>query len=252
MAAQSGSSSTTSSDLTSLIHINGTAEIKASGSRPMEQAMTAIGQEYGIVVNYEDPIYQDADLVDDTDPKWRAGHPEEKSVTRPRGGAFSDSYTDNLATPSQYPNLLQKIVADYNQKGSLVRFKVVADHASQFSVFPESGTPLDSPVELPAGVLTIADEVSALSDAVSRSSGIRVVVGMIPIGLARQTTHQEDGKPMTARIKLARILGSSEIPLTWRLLYDADSNQYFLNYSGARQSWTNANGDKNARPLRQH
>jgi hypothetical protein len=217
----------------------------------MEQAITVVSQEYGVVVDYEDPVYQNADLVDDTDPRWKAEHPGGKSVTRPRGGAFSDSYSDDLATPLRHQELLRRITEDYNQNSGTGKFKLVKEDGTRFDLVPESGTPLDATVELPEGNPSLADAVFALASAVSKSSGPRVVVGMMPIGLARQTTYQEDGKPMVARAKLANILSGSPAPLVWRLLYDADSNRYFLSYSVARQSSTNANGEKVLTPLHQ-
>jgi hypothetical protein len=151
----------------------------------------------------------------------------------------------------RHQELLRRITEDYNQNSGTGKFKLVKEDGTRFDLVPESGTPLDATVELPEGNPSLADAVFALASAVSKSSGPRVVVGMMPIGLARQTTYQEDGKPMVARAKLANILSGSPVPLVWRLLYDADSNRYFLNYSVARQSSTNANGEKVLTPLHQ-
>ena len=54
-------------------HHAGSATVVANDPRPLFQAITAVREEYGWVVDYEEPPYfSKYDLVDTTDPAWRA------------------------------------------------------------------------------------------------------------------------------------------------------------------------------------
>jgi len=91
------------------------------------QAVEAISQEYGWIVDFEDPLYQSHfDLVDATDPEWRASHPNEKGATRVSGGLFQSSFPEPSSIPSgnAEEQVLQKLVADYNSSGNPGKFSV--------------------------------------------------------------------------------------------------------------------------------
>jgi hypothetical protein len=231
---------------------NGLATVASNDPRPLDQAIIAVREEYGLLVDYEDPIYTAADLVDDTDPAWKETHPGRPSVTRVRGNSFSSSYSEATVTfPASREEPLRKILSDYNQSGNPGQFKLVKENKSRFAVVPLLATPLDEVESLNAGLYTLADAVSALAAAISNTSHIRVVVGSMPLGPVSQGTYRDDGKPELARNKLASILESAELPLVYGLLYDADSGQYFLNYFVARQAWTSATGERLLVPLHQ-
>lgn len=84
-----------------VIQHQGTAgTLTANDPRPLMQALAAISQEYGWTVDFEDPPYRSHfDLVDDTDPAWRANHPNAKGVTRVSGGLFQSNFPE----PSDLP-----------------------------------------------------------------------------------------------------------------------------------------------------
>src|SRR5580658_4931503 len=67
----------------------------ANASRPLFQAIDAVRLEYGWQINWESaPCYSRFDVVDNTDPKWRAAHPNEKGVTRQDGGFFTATFPE--------------------------------------------------------------------------------------------------------------------------------------------------------------
>jgi hypothetical protein len=71
--------------------------LSANDPRPLFQAVEAIGQEYGWVIDFEDPPYRSHfDLADSTDPDWRASHPNDKGVTRIAGGEFQSQFAEPL------------------------------------------------------------------------------------------------------------------------------------------------------------
>ena len=65
-------------------------EITANVPRPLDDILSALAHEHGWHINYEDPRYGKADIVDDTAPSWLEQHPN-----GPRGyviaGALSRS-----------------------------------------------------------------------------------------------------------------------------------------------------------------
>jgi hypothetical protein len=79
----------------------GNTSLEVNAPRPLQEAVLALNEEYGWTVGYEDPQWQSGgpDLVDDTDPTWRASHPNERGVTRLRGGVFKSQYPELPATP---------------------------------------------------------------------------------------------------------------------------------------------------------
>src|SRR5260370_24713242 len=50
--------------------------VSADAARPLLEALTVIAEEYGWIVDYEDPIYSSAESRDVTDPAWRREHPK--------------------------------------------------------------------------------------------------------------------------------------------------------------------------------
>src|SRR5690348_9662015 len=69
---------------------NGTATVSCNRPDALQDALRAVRQQYGWVVNFEKPAYFSSyDLVDDTAPEWRLKHPQAKGVTRTAGGQFA-------------------------------------------------------------------------------------------------------------------------------------------------------------------
>jgi hypothetical protein len=94
--------------------------LTANDPRPLMQAVEAMGQEYGWIVDFEDPQYRSHfDLVDDTDPTWRANHPNAKGMVRVSGGLFQSTFPEpSTISENVEEKVLQKLVADYNASGN--------------------------------------------------------------------------------------------------------------------------------------
>src|SRR5262245_35767555 len=72
------------------------------------------------------------------------------------------------------------------------------------------------------------EAIDWLTRAIKASSGQRVVVGMAPVNLIRQSTTHLAASGESARRVLSRILDATGEPLPWQLLYDFESSQFFL------------------------
>ena len=75
-------------------HHAGSATVKANSAIPMEQAVAAVNEEYGWVVDYEDPPYAGTDVT--LRPRSSAGGPPDTVVA---GGAFQSTYPE---TPNMW------------------------------------------------------------------------------------------------------------------------------------------------------
>lgn len=120
-----------------LQHNRSEVTITASDSIPLLQAIHALRLEYGWQVNWESaPGYSRYDVVDDTDPKWRAAHPAEKGVTRPAGGRFSVTIPEpnELNPAASERDILTRLIEQYNATENPGRYVLRAGTDEQVTV----------------------------------------------------------------------------------------------------------------------
>ena len=217
--------------------------VVANDPRPLHQALDAVREEYGWSIDYEDPPYQSGlELIDVTDPTWKAAHPTGFRAMNIRGGSFRTNYTESAATATSAKEqalVIRKIVADYNASGNPGQF-IVRERADGrlevvgTSVKHESGAPLrvapilDMPITVPAGSMNLADALTAILSALNAKSSAKVG-GTGPTNLMIQTQVKLSGIETSARDALHEVLSQAKIRLHWALLYDAGMQAYFLN-----------------------
>src|SRR5258708_2205976 len=120
-----------------VVQHNGAAgTLTSNNPRPLMQAIEAISQEYGWTVDFEDPPYRSHfDLPDDTDPTWRANHPNAKGVTRVSGGLFQSNFPEpSTISDKAEEQVLQKLVSDYNSSGNPGKFVVRKEGETRYAV----------------------------------------------------------------------------------------------------------------------
>ena len=248
-------------------HQGAAATLTANDPRPLRQAIEAVSQEYGWTVDYEDPPYKTRfDLVDDTDPAWRARHPNGRAVTRVAGGLFQSHFPEPTAISSgdAEEQVLQELVSDYNASGNPGKFVVRKEAEGRFAVIGISrrdetgkdeavGALLDTPISLPMEQRDAEATLRLIVDSVTASSGVKVYLGTI--GLSSNPLEETEltigGTNVPARTLLLEALDSisSTSPhfrgvFVWSLLFDADQNDYRLGLSAATKTETDANGRK--------
>jgi hypothetical protein len=199
----------------------GIATVSADYAIPLQQAATAIAQEYGWAVHYEDPPYSGKhDLMDMTNPAYRAAHPDAKVVLGPAGGAFKSSYRES---PSMWSSsameleVLEKVVSDYNQSGGPGHFEVRClsdgscdvigdavhdDMGSSIPIIPVLDTPITLPVKMRRG----EQALQALLDALSSKIGIPMYVYQAPDYELGLECTAVGGESVPAREFLVQIL----------------------------------------------
>lgn len=256
-----------------VIEHRGTAgSLTANDPRPLRQAIEAISQEYGWTVDFEDPPYQGHfDLVDDTDPKWRADHPTAKGATRVAGGLFQSNFPEpsTISSGNAEEQVLQKLVSDYNASGNPGKFVVRKEAEGRYAVVGVSrrndagkdeavDVLLDTPISIPVQQRDARATLRLIVDTLSAQTGVKVYLGTV--GLSSDPLQDVElttgGSNIPARTLLLQALDDVSVwtpprggqffrgLLVWNLLFDADRNDYRLGLSSATKAETDANGRK--------
>jgi hypothetical protein len=253
-------------DRATIEQADGTVSVRANSSRPLEQAIEAIRQEYGWTVDYEEPPYESYDLVDNTDPGWRGAHPTAKGVTRIAGGLFTATFYAGSDMSSGSPDeerALEKVVADYNASGNPGRFMLKAEGADRLSIVgigirDSSGnertvTPiLDTRISLPLQEHDVVEAMKLISQAVSEKSPYKVEPGNAPTNLSIQTRMRVGGDNLTARELFAQVAAATRLRTIWLLLWDADAHCYFMNMDIAMEATSHDPSSPGLKPIPKH
>jgi len=257
-----------------VVQHNGTSgTLTANDPRPLMQAIEAISQEYGWTVDYEDPPYRSQfDLVDDTDPIWRANHPTAKGVVRVSGGLFQTNFPEpsTISGNDVEEQVLQKLVADYNSSGNPGKFIVRKQAEGRYAVIGVSrrddagrdqsiNAPLDTAISFPVQERDARATLHLIADSVTAKSGVKVYLGMTGLSSdpLQEATLTIGGSNVPARTLLLQALDSlSSTSLhfrgifVWEFLFDADMNAYYLNLRSATKTVTDANGQQTVQFIR--
>lgn len=169
------------------------ATISVNDPRPLAKAAEALEREYGVPISYEDPAYAfSGDVVDKTDPQYKALHPDAK-VLIPRGGSISvtmPSQPLNLASPSGGDPLsvIQEALSAHAAAGYPGQFKAVKT-AIGYAVLPTGVrstagavvaelSPFDTPISFPTIQRGVGETLKLICQTVSSASGRTLVLGV--------------------------------------------------------------------------
>jgi hypothetical protein len=262
-----------------LVKRNGSsATVIANDPRPLAQAISALNEEYGWVVDYEDPPYSsNSELIDATNPKWRAEHPGAPGVKGIAGGAFQSDYEESpqLNTAAGEEAFLQKIVSDYDLSGNPGRFlvrdegevtlspampgsKVSVIH--RFSIIGKSikdshgqdylvSSILDTPISIPVEQRSAQATIDEIARGLSAQTGTRVFGGAVANNLLLQSQVTVGGENVSARSLLTKTLNDTQRPQIWRLLYDPGAHIWVLNISLANRAVRDSDGTRRVLPI---
>jgi hypothetical protein len=211
-----------------------TVQIIANSPRPLQQALEALFQKYGWVVDYEDPEFtSDRDLVKDEGPGKQ---------TLPAGGRFTVEFP---AKNPEEEKILQLVVDAYNKsnnpgqyelrKGSQGNFAAVGTQARNAMGKLSAQRPLfDTPIMIPAGKRSLSETLSLICRTLAEHQKVSVTLGVTPRNLTNQTQVVVDGKQTPARDLLQQILIVPNRHLYWQLLFDPSSKGYWLDIHAFR------------------
>ena len=218
-----------------VVHIN------AGGPRPLLQAIDALQQKYGWVVDYEDPQYPPAmaGAANRPSPPNR----RHANIAGTSENAFSVQFNVG-PTPNSRPDeeaVLTTVIDAYNQSGGAAEFKLLKEHDAGFAVVGvgvrdinneiASRQPvLDLPISLASERRSAGETIALICRKVSQASKVPISVNPAE-NLHENASVAVGGSSVPARTLLSRTLLSMGEKLYWRLIYDAGGKNYVLSIS---------------------
>ena len=238
--------------LRGIVETHGTnATVGADYGVPLSQAITAVREEYGWVVHYEDPPYQSSyDLV-------VRGQPGARRMV-PRGGAFESTYPltpDMWGSHTTEREVLEKIVSDYNQSGLPGKFLVSEQSDGSFAIIGNSiasadGSKqpipaiLDTPVTITITPRNLYETFKLIGDALTLKVGTKVGALVANPNFAFRSSVSVGGTNVSARSLLVQAARQLPVATVWNLYYDPSTPMYFLNFGAAGRAVYNASGQR--------
>lgn len=234
-------------------HGSGTATVTAENGRPLWMALNALKKEYGWAINYEEPVYSEAETAPAHNVVWDSKHPERPSRA-PAGHSFSATYPEDRNTPAsrqQEVAIVNNVVASYNRTQNPGTFRLTVLGNGEIDVIgqsrgagAESPSILDTSITLSPGATSAAKALSNLVQALSSSSGVPVKLGVVPFNVLAQAQVQLPAGSASARSVLEAIATSGTVVMDWDLLYDWNSNSYFLSLEPQSKLATDRMGNR--------
>lgn len=212
--------------------------INASGPRPLLQAVDALQQKYGWVIDYEDPHYS----VPLESAASTASPPNRRHSMAQQGGENGFSMQFNIGSNSaKAPDetaLLQAVIDANNQSSAAGQFKLLKQEGGTFAVVGVSARGadgqvanqqpiLDTPITLAKTRRTAASTITLISHHLSEDAKLPVAT-QLSTGLF-QYLAEVGGSATPARTLLVETLAGSKAKTYWQLLYDPQSKSYQLN-----------------------
>jgi hypothetical protein len=210
-------------------------EITANSPRPLDSIVAALAKRNGWHINYEDPVYGDEDIVDDTAPSWLEKYPDGPRAWGVAGSAFHTKIQIKGELRDQSERVLSALVDDYNQSNNPGRFELRYEHG-QLDVVPTgtaSGRQLplldtemsfDEPGSAPAN-----DSLERFCSELSRWSGHKVIFLAPPsANVLFQTYIRQHSQEQPAREILRQLYEQIGSKFSWRFLYDPDMKAFCL------------------------
>jgi hypothetical protein len=221
----------------------------ASNPRPLLQAMAAVSEEYGWVVNYEDAPYESSkDLIEMVAPYWRSTHPNGPPSTIPAGGFFKSTFPqgpDPFASSDQEEHeILDKIVSDYNDSRNPGNFAVRKQADGSYAIVgiairDDEGKPrpirpiLDTPISIPNDTRGVFATINIIAQTLSAKTGFKVIVNAPVFGGAGRNLDGPDassgGDSKPARDILSETLKGMGTRYIWEMQFDPPNKTYVLN-----------------------
>lgn len=197
--------------------------------RPLGAAVLQVEHRCHCVITYEDPKWQEPDVLDVSGQVRHA--PGAPPLKVPRGGVFGFEVPRGLSlgNTSDVPLLIRNIVEEYQRSGHPGSYRVFLS-TNVLHVLPRSEALLDTPITMSMVDRTLGDTIDTIVRLVQDVNGESVGVNG-PINLLRQRHAIVGATNERAGDVLARCLiaAAPDRKISWRLLYDFSTHSYGLN-----------------------
>ncbi len=210
--------------------------VTANDPRPLDNVLGALEHQHGWHINYEDPQYRKADIVDDTAPSWLQEHPNGPRAYVVAGGAFYAQIAVDQHFPEDPTQVLTALVEAYNRSGNPGRFELRSANHESFDIVPTAAadgpqTPLlDTVMDFATTDSVSASSLEAFCEELTRQSGQSIelfFVNPTSQGIGKINLHVQK---QPAREILRQMLGQITSTKSWRLLYDPDVKKFLLTF----------------------
>jgi hypothetical protein len=213
-------------------------KITENSPRPLDDVLTALATQHGWHINYEDPRYAEADLVDSTAASWLEKHPEGRHVHTIAGGAFFVQIPLDGLFPMDPMQIIPAVVDAYNHSGNPGRFELRTTVQGSFDIVPTSAANgpqkpiLDTLMSFDATETVSAPKsLEKFCDELTRASGETVVLVLPPSAnrylQARIQQHSQNQPAREILREMYKQVGSTD---RWGLLYAPDTDRFYLQF----------------------
>ncbi len=203
-----------------LTHQGGKLVLQVSSPRPIEQGLSQLRREYGIVLDYEEGASNDPARVSGTgnQRRWRGG-----------------SYTIRINEPSSpgfaaSQQMIAEALAQFSAGGAQ-QFTAITGTNDRITVSPSNASEriLDTPIVLPISMRTVDQTIEAILVAVSQKIGKPFERGGI-MDNGTATTYVTIGNPtpIAARLLLAQALDSTSYRRFWIQTWEPSDGSYYI------------------------
>jgi hypothetical protein len=212
-------------------------EITANAPRPLDDILAALAHQHGWHINYEEPQFGKSEIVDQTAPSWLEQHPNGPRAYGIAGGAFHVKIAIDGHFPDDPMQILPPLVEAYNRSGNPGRFQLRVVNELAFDIIPTGSsdgpqTPLlDTEMSFDASADVGAyPTLRRFCEELSRETGHTVVFGGFGPSENRllQAHIEQHSVNQPAREILRQMYKQVGLTDCWGLLYDPDSNQFWL------------------------
>lgn len=158
-------------------------EITANDPRPFDSVLDSLVRQHRWHINYEDPRYDKADVLDDTAPSWLREHPDGPRAYSIAGSAFYFKIPVDGYFPEDLTQIIPAMVEAYNRSGNPGRFALrTPPNHEWFDVVPIAAADgpqkpiLDTIMSFESSASTRADlSLTEFCEELSRRSGQSVL-----------------------------------------------------------------------------
>jgi len=196
-----------------------TGYVSATDPRPLEQALDALQKKYGWGIDYEDPPYTS-----------QSGS----------GGTLNAEFALIPNTPPDQEKTLRAIIDSYNQSKNPGRFELRTIASRGFDVvgisandkhghLSQQEVSLDSPVTIPVAPRSASETIALICEKIAQRSAVNIHLGVYPRNVLDYTSVTVGGNASPARTLLTSTLAATSHKIYWRMLFDPNSNSYYLN-----------------------
>jgi hypothetical protein len=175
---------------------------------------------------------------------YRPGpHPGERRVRIPKGGTLAIDYEVTSANelPADREFVIQQLLDANSAAGNAGRFRIERDgellhviptsDKSTAGLFTPHRSVLDAPITFSEEERSGVQKLRAICDAITQATNLRVVVGGFPANVLFPYRDRQGAANQKAREVLMDLLRGAKHGqnLSWRLLYDPEMKEYWLN-----------------------